>query len=57
MTRGPKEAEGERFVMAFPGHSRVRADQVLRRKLIQKMVARRERRSALATAPFIRRGT
>jgi hypothetical protein len=57
MTREPKEAEGERFVMAFLGHNRLRADQLLRRKLIQKMVARRERRLAPATAPFIRRGT
>jgi len=57
MTREPKEADSERFIMAFPGHGRLRADEMLRRKLIQKMVARRERRVVPATAPFIRRGT
>lgn len=57
MTRAPKEADGERFSTGFLGNGRLRADEILRRKLIQKMVARRERRLAPAAAPFIRRGT
>ena len=34
--------------MAFPVAGRVRPDELLRRKLIRKMIARRERRMALA---------
>jgi hypothetical protein len=45
---GPKDR-----ICLIPVHGRIRPEEVMRRKLIQKMEARRERR--LAIAPTVRR--
>jgi hypothetical protein len=48
MQQEPKNGLGVRMPCALPVHGRIRPEEVLRRKLMQKMMARRERRAALA---------
>jgi hypothetical protein len=45
----PKMGPNDRMPL-IPAHGRVRPEEIMRRKLMQKMAARRERRIALATA-------
>lgn len=54
MRQEPKNGLGVRILCATPEQVRVRPEEILRRKLMQKMMARRERR-ALAAATPIRR--
>lgn len=46
MQREPKGGLGDRLPYAFPVHGRVRPEELLRRKIMQKMQARRQRRLA-----------
>jgi hypothetical protein len=46
MRQEPKMGPGVRIVCAVPSQGRVRPEEILRRKLMQKMMARRERRAA-----------
>lgn len=48
MQEEPKNGLGVRMPCMLPAHGRVRPEELLRRKLMQKMTARRERRVALA---------
>jgi hypothetical protein len=57
MQQEPKIGLGERASFAFPAHGRLRPEEILRRKIMQKMIARRERRLALADTPIARRAT
>jgi hypothetical protein len=51
MQQEPKNGLGERVGFAAPVHGRMRPEEILRRKLMQKMMARRAGRMSLATAP------
>jgi hypothetical protein len=46
MRQEPKNGLGVRMLCAVPVQGRVRPEEILRRKLMQKMMARRERRVA-----------
>ena len=46
MRQEPKNGLGVRMLCAVPVQGRVRPEEILRRKLMQKMMARRERRAA-----------
>lgn len=50
MQQEPKNGPGERVSCAFPVHGRIRPEEIMRRKMMQKMAARRERRAALDAA-------
>lgn len=54
MQEGPKTGLDVRAQCALPTQGRVRPEELLRRKLMQKMVARRERRAA-QSAGLVRR--
>jgi hypothetical protein len=54
MQQEPKNGLGVRMVCALPTSSRIRPEEFLRRKLIEKMTARRESRVA-HPAPVVRR--
>jgi hypothetical protein len=47
----------DRTPFAFPVQGRLRPEEILRRKMMQKMIARRERRLASANGPITRRVT
>jgi hypothetical protein len=49
MQQEPKNGLDVRIPFAFPVQGRVRPEEILRRKLMQKMMARRERRVLAAT--------
>jgi hypothetical protein len=53
MRQEPKNGLDVRNVCAFPVQGRVRPEEILRRKLMQKMIARRERR--MVTSASVRR--
>ncbi len=53
MRQEPKMGPGERMLCAVPAQGRIRPEEILRRKLMLKMMARRERRAA--ALPPIRR--
>jgi len=55
MHQDPKSGPGISISCAFPAQGRVRPEEVVRRKLMQKMMARRDRRAA-GTAPARRAG-
>jgi len=57
MQREPKIGLGERTPCAFPVHGRLRPEEILRRKMMLKMIARRERRLASAGGSVSRRAT
>lgn len=57
MQREPKIGLGERAPVAFPVQGRLRPEEILRRKMMLKMIARRERRLASASGPVSRRVT
>lgn len=46
----PKSGAIERMPCLIPAHGRMRPEELLRRKLMQKMMARRERRLAVTSA-------
>jgi hypothetical protein len=50
----PKTGQDVRVQCALPAQGRVRPEELLRRKLMQKMIARRERRAA-QSAGLVRR--
>jgi len=54
MREEPNNGLDVRMLCAMPVQGRVRPEEILRRKLMQKMMARRERRAA-ATAKSVRR--
>ena len=56
MQEKPRMGLDESAPCAFPVMGRIRPEEVLRRKLIRKMIARRERRLALAERPSRRFG-
>ncbi|HXQ52780.1 MAG TPA: hypothetical protein VN802_16925 [Stellaceae bacterium] len=56
MQQEPKIGLDMRVHVALPVQGRLRPEEVLRRKLIQKMMARRERRVAAALLPTRRAG-
>jgi hypothetical protein len=51
MQQEPKQGLEMRAHVALPVQGRIRPEEVLRRKLMQKMMARRERRVAGIVAP------
>jgi len=51
MQQEPKNGLSERVGFVAALHGRVRPEELLRRKLMQKMMARRERRASLAAPP------
>jgi len=53
----PKIGLNERTWHALPVAGRLRPEEILRRKLMQKMIARRARRLASAGDPLLRRVT
>jgi len=57
MQQEPKIGPSERTTFAFPAHGRLRPEEILRRKMMLKMMARRERRLASASGPVARRAT
>jgi len=56
MRQEPKNGLDVRMICAAPGQVRIRPEEILRRKLMQKMVARRERRALAASASVRRAG-
>jgi hypothetical protein len=54
MQQEPKPGPGTQMTCSLAAPGRIRPEDVLRRKLMQKMNARRERRAAV-TAPTVRR--
>ena len=57
MQQAPKNGLGERVPFAFSAQGRIRPEEMLRRKIMLKMIARREGRLAHAAAPLVRRAT
>ncbi len=57
MQQEPKIGLGERMPCAFPVQGRLRPEELMRRKMMQKMTARRERRLANGEGPIGRRTT
>jgi hypothetical protein len=57
MEREPKIGLGERTPWVFPVQGRLRPEEVIRRKMMQKMMARRERRLASDAGSLGRRAT
>lgn len=55
MQQEPKNGPGVRVSCSLPVHGRVRPEEVMRRKLMQKMIARRERRADQPVAGLVRR--
>lgn len=51
MQQEPNNGLSERVDCMIPVHGRLRPEELLRRKLMQKMMARRVRRDAMAQAP------
>jgi hypothetical protein len=46
MYQDPKNGPGISMTCTFPEQGRIRPEELMRRKLMQKMIARRERRAA-----------
>ncbi len=55
MQQEPKTGPGVRVSCTLSAHARIRPEEVMRRKLMQKMIARRERRAAQAASGLARR--
>jgi len=55
MQREPKLGPSGHVPCTFPPDGRIRPEEILRRKMMQKMIARRERRFAPAGSTLIRR--